>query len=119
MSDSAINLDVIKLIKEVSKQGIQNFELEYGDLKIKLSGEKVVEQVKTESLPEASSEQIDEIEQQEQKTIVERIKEKDEDLLNDLDYLSPELAGELKRSNIIKIGDDGGYEYVEKESINA
>jgi len=120
MSDSKLNFDIIKLIKEVSKQGIKNFEFEYGDLKIKLSGG-VVEaapNVQERVIPEASKRQLEELEEQEEKTIAERIKERDESLLDDIDFL-PELAGDLRRANIIKLGEGGVYEYVEQEGINA
>jgi hypothetical protein len=119
MSNSRVDLDVIKLIKELSKQGFKDLELEYGDLKIKLSGDKVTSSIVPEQLPEASSEQIEEIEKLEQKSIAERIKERDESLLEDLDYLSPEIAGELRRDNVIRVGSNGAYEYIEQEGLDA
>lgn len=123
-----IKLDVIRLIKEVSKQNIDNFELEYEGMKIKMSASKLVKAeeipssnvLKQDELPEASEREIEEMQRLEQKTIADRIKERDDSLLYELDYLAPEIAGDLRRSNIIKLSDSGDYEYVEEgETVNA
>ena len=124
MADIDIQLDLIKLIKEVNKQGIKNFELEYGDLKLKIKdeapamkAEEVIEKI--HEIPEASSNQVEEMEAMEQKTITERLQERDEALLYELDFIAPEVAGDLKRNNIIRVGADGCYEYVDGEELHA
>lgn len=115
--NSKFNLDVIRLVKEVSKQQIENFELEYGDIKIKMSASKssIQPNIVSNELPNASNDDLEQMEAQESKAVVDRIKEKDESLLEDLDYLDPELAGELRRANVIKVNDAGQYEYIDEE----
>ena len=112
------DLDILKNVKEVSKQNLDSFELEYGDLKIKISG-KTKQVVETkEELPAATQEQLSQIEEAEEKTIIQRLEEKDEGLLHDLDYVNPELAGELRRANIIRMAANGEYEYVDEERLD-
>ena len=119
-----INLEILKIIKEVSKQNIASFELEYEGIKIKLTNSNKdnneIEKVSNKhELPTASQEQLDEIEVQENKTIAKRIEERDEELLNEIDYLDPALAGQLRRANLVKVGLNGAYEYVEEERLDA
>ena len=118
MSELSKELNIIQLVKEVIKSDVENFELEYKDLKIKVQARQAAVVDTKPMLPSANEEQIEEMKLQESKTIAERIKERDETLLHDLDYLAPELAGDLRRDNIIKEGANGAYEFVEGETLD-
>ncbi len=117
MQDNNIKLDVIKLLKEVKLQGIKNLEIKYGDFELKIKDNNSIQSMNTE-IPEASKEQVDDMENMERRTIEERIKERDESLLDEIDFIAPELAGDLRRSNIIKVGSNNCYEYVEGETLS-
>lgn len=118
METKKFEVDVIQLIKEIKKADFSDFNLELGDLKISItSPAEKIEEPQKEEVKQPSQEDIREMQLAERGNIVERIHEYDDEALQELDYLYPEMAGQLRRDGMIEIDNNtGAYKFTEKES---
>lgn len=119
MEKFPLQFNILDIIKEVKDSNFENFEFQYGDLKISISCKKKEDKtISNSEILNTTSDAVTYMEEEEKKNIGDLIVEQDENALSELDYY-PELAGELRRSGIVRIGPTGAYEYVEKEANNA
>lgn len=107
-----VDINLKELLETLNKSNFKNFKLSYKGLKIEINDKSPVEYI-----PVLSKEETAEVEKLAEKSIIERALEKDDQLLEDWDFLDGADQCELLDRGLIQ--DFGNGKRVYNEVVNA
>ena len=116
-SNDIKQLDILEIIKEVKNSNFTEFKIKAKGIEIEMKAEKAEKAEASEVDTPIHSPQIayktQELVEDDTESLINRVKRQDESLLEELDY-DPDLKCDLMENNVIEMGVNGEYKYVEE-----